>query len=358
MIKPDYTNAILYNSGLMLKRGKTKESMEYLEQQSKSHPLDKKLGITFAKALSQQKNSVKLTSQLNQLASNFPNDASILLATAQIAQSSGLTKLAKSHLNRLIERNTRTTDAYGFLARIAVHEGHLDKAIELLSNINPGPGFAVAQIQMASIQQKQGHIEAARETLHRARQFAPHDVTRFYLAEAELLTKNHQHNDSINTLNIILNKKPNEVNALYMRAMVYAELLQYEIMERDLRKVIELQPDNSAALNALGYTLADQNDRLEEATNLIEKAYALSPNDPAIIDSLGWLKYRMGDNDTALSLLKKAYTLFKDQEIAAHLGELLWVTGSKNEAHAVWNHGLKITPDSDVIKKAIQRLTQ
>ena len=120
--------------------------------------------------------------------------------------------------------------------------------------------------------------------------------------------------------------------------------------------VIKQQPDNSSALNALGYTLADQNDRLEEATSLIEKAYALSPNDPAIIDSLGWLKYRMGDNKTALALLKKAYILFQDQEIAAHLGELLWVMGNKGEAKTIWKNGLKSTPDSRVIQETIERL--
>jgi len=355
-INPSYTNALLFNSALLLKLGKHHEALAYLEQQSSNFPLDKKLGIAYSKALANRKDHPKLTSQLTTLAKNFPNDATVLLAAAQLAQSNRLTPLAKSFLDKMIEQNLRTVEAYSFLARIAVFEKDLDLAIEHLRNIPPGVGYSTAQIQIASIQQQQGNIEAAQETLHTARTFAPNDNINFYLAEAELLTKNNQHQDSINTLNVVLDQNPKAFNALYMRAMVYAELQQYDIMERDLRTVIKQQPDNSAALNALGYTLADRNDRLEEATTLIEKAYALSPNDPAIIDSLGWLKYRMGDNETALTLLKKAYILFQDQEIAAHLGELLWVTGNKDEAKTIWEDGLKTTPDSKVIQEAIERL--
>ncbi|OUS01806.1 hypothetical protein A9Q81_09540 [Gammaproteobacteria bacterium 42_54_T18] len=356
LINPGYTNAILFNSALLLKLGKHQEALTYLEQQSADYPLDRKLGIAYSKALANRKDHPKLTSQLKALAKNFPNDATILLATAQIAQSNSLTSLAKSHLHLMVEKNLRSVEAYSFLARIAVLEKDLESAIEYLRNIRPGVGYSTAQIQIASIQQQQGNIQAAQKTLHTARSLAPKDDTNFYLAEAELLTKNNQHQDSINTLNVVLDKNPKAFNALYMRAMVYAELQQFDIMERDLRIVINQQPDNSAALNALGYTLADRNDRLEEAARLIEKAYALSPNDPAIIDSLGWLKYRTGDNESALNLLKKAYILFQDQEIAAHLGELLWVTGNKDEAKTIWQNGLKAKPDSKVIQEAIERL--
>jgi len=356
LIKPSYTNAILINSSLLLKLGKHQEALTYLETKSADYPLDRKLGIAYSKALASRKDHPKLIAQLKTLAKNFPSDATVLLATAQIAQSNSLTSLAKSHLYLLIEQNLRTVEAYSFLARIAVFEKDLDLAIEHLRNIHPGVGYSTAQIQIATIQQQQGNIQAAQETLRTARSLAPNDDTNFYLAEAELLTKNNQHQDSIKTLNVVLDKNPTAFNALYMRAMVYAELQQYDIMERDLRIVIKQQPDNSSALNALGYTLADQNDRLEEATSLIEKAYALSPNDPAIIDSLGWLKYRMGDNETALTLLKKAYILFQDQEIAAHLGELLWVMGNKGEAKTIWKNGLKTTPDSRVIQETIERL--
>ncbi|PCJ30492.1 MAG: hypothetical protein COA99_18085 [Moraxellaceae bacterium] len=357
-IKPDYTHAILFNSGLLIKLGKNTKALNYLEQQSKTYPLDKNLGIAYSKVLAKRKDHPKLSKQLGTLAENFPNDPSVLLSTAQIAQSTQLIAIAKKHLNLLIERDQLTIEAHNFLAQIAAGEDDFDAAAEHLKMIKPGPGYTAAQIKIASIQQRQGNIEAARETLQSAQQLAPDETLAFQLAEAELYSKDEQHQKAINILNIIINKKPEATSALYMRAMAYAELNQYQQMEKDLRIVLKFQPNNTAALNALGYTLADHNNRLEEATNLIEKAYALSPKDPAIIDSLGWLKYRMGDNEAALLLLRKAYSLFKDQEIAAHLGEILWVMDQKEEAQAIWQNGLETTPDSVIIRKAMKRLTQ
>ena len=128
-------------------------------------------------------------------------------------------------------------------------------------------------------------------------------------------------------------------------------------MEADLRKVLQLQPNNSAALNALGYTFANRNQRLSEAWELIERAYFLNPNDPAIIDSMGWIKYRMGENSVALDFLRKAYEAFKDQEIAAHLGEVLWVTGNQQEAISVWKQSLEENPGSKVLQNVMKRFT-
>ncbi len=357
-IEPNYTIAILLKSDLMLKLGNAKGSLNYLGTQSKALPTNEKLGLAYARGLAQRKDFPKLKEQLNELADNFPKNAIVLLSTAQIAQASALFDIAKSHLKQLIASGSRPIEAYFFLARIAQHENNLDDSILYLQEIKPGPGFSSAQIQIASIQHQQGRSSIALNTLHNAIKTAPSESTKFLLAQAELHTKDNQYQAAIGLLNGIIENNADSVNALYMRAMAYAELDRFKPMEADLRRVLSLEPENSAALNALGYTLADKNDRLEEASTLIEKAYTLSPNDPAIIDSLGWLKYRMGDNTKALELLKKAYALFKDQEIAAHLGELLWVTGNKEEAQLIWKQGLELTPNSEVIQKAIKHLTQ
>ncbi|MBV1921229.1 MAG: hypothetical protein KUG73_11150, partial [Pseudomonadales bacterium] len=158
LINPKYTNAILFNSALLLKLGKHQEALAYLEQKSADLPFDRKLGVAYSKALANRKDLPKLTSQLTTLAKNFPNDATVLLATAQIAQSNGLTPIAKTHLNQMIKQNLRTIEAYSFLARIAVFEKDLDLAIEHLRNIHPGVGYSTAQIQIASIQQQQGNL--------------------------------------------------------------------------------------------------------------------------------------------------------------------------------------------------------
>ena len=126
--------------------------------------------------------------------------------------------------------------------------------------------------------------------------------------------------------------------------------------EEDLRTILAREPDNAAALNALGYILTDKTTRFEEARELLVKAYALNPDDPAIIDSVGWLHYRTGNYPEALIYLRRAYAAYQDAEIAAHLGEVLWVIGEKDEARQIWEDALKLTPGSEVITSTMQRL--
>ncbi len=152
-----------------------------------------------------------------------------------------------------------------------------------------------------------------------------------------------------------LKEFPEDTNLLYTRAMLKEQLDDFAGMEADLRTVLELQPNNSAALNALGYTFADRNQRLNEAWELIERAYTLNPSDPAIIDSMGWIKYRLGEPQAALDYLRKAYEAFDDQEIAAHLGEVLWVTGQQEEAAIIWHNALDKHPESEILKEVMDR---
>jgi Flp pilus assembly protein TadD len=126
-------------------------------------------------------------------------------------------------------------------------------------------------------------------------------------------------------------------------------------LEADLRRVIELDPDNADALNALGYTLTDQTDRHEEALELIEKALTIKPHEASFIDSLGWVQYRLNNFEIALTHLRRAFEMFRNDEIAAHLGEVLWVVGDRTEANQVWEKGLELAPESEILKDVIQR---
>jgi len=143
---------------------------------------------------------------------------------------------------------------------------------------------------------------------------------------------------------------------LYARALMFAEQDNLVGAERDLRRVIELKPDDAEALNALGYTLADRTDKKAEALTLIEKALALKPGEPAILDSMGWVQYRLGNLDAAVEQLRRAYTKQRDPEIAAHLGEVLWVSGRKDEARQVWDEGRKKDAGNKVLLETIKRL--
>ena len=158
-------------------------------------------------------------------------------------------------------------------------------------------------------------------------------------------------------LNNAVGAFPNNIQLLFLRSVYSQEINDLTTMEVDLRKIIQLNPNSPVAYNSLGYYLADRSDRIEEAYELIQRAVELAPNDPAIIDSLGWVQYRLGLYDEARKNLDKAYELYPDHEVAAHLGEVLWVMGEKSAARAVWRKALESQPDSEYIRSAMERLT-
>jgi tetratricopeptide (TPR) repeat protein len=153
-----------------------------------------------------------------------------------------------------------------------------------------------------------------------------------------------------------LNRFPNEVELLFARVLWFDSQGDSQGSEQDLRQIILMQPEDSRALNHLGYMLADQTTRFEEALELIERAILISPDDPAIIDSLAWTQYKLGLYDEAMVNLRRAYNLFPDHEVASHLGEVLWMLGRYDEANEIWKSALEITPESEIIKEAIERL--
>jgi tetratricopeptide (TPR) repeat protein len=156
--------------------------------------------------------------------------------------------------------------------------------------------------------------------------------------------------------NTALGIVPGNSDLLYARALVAEKLGRIDILERDIRTILKTEPDNAHALNALGFTLADQTDRYQEAYGYLKRAIEIMPDDAAIIDSWGWVHYRLGDYDKAISLLRKALSQFDDAEISAHLGEVLWVTGDQQEARQVWQQrALKKSPDDPVLQNVMRR---
>jgi len=154
-----------------------------------------------------------------------------------------------------------------------------------------------------------------------------------------------------------LKQYPDDLNLLYTRAMLAEKRDDLSQMEKDLRAIIKREPDNAMALNALGYTLSDRTTRYAEAKVLIERAHTLNPEDPAVLDSLGWVNYRLGNLDEAERLLRQALERFPDHEVAAHLGEVLWANGKQREARKVWSKALEQQPDSPILRSTLRRLT-
>jgi len=201
-----------------------------------------------------------------------------------------------------------------------------------------------------------GDVDVARELLEQLRSGADAEVrSQSYQAEAQILLETGERDEAFSLLNGALESFPDDISLRYSRALVAVGLGQLELAERDLRGIIAVQPDNAAAINALGYTLADLTERYEEAEELILLAYELQPDDASIIDSMGWISYRLGRLSEAESYLREAWRLMRNAEVAAHLGEVLWVRGQKDEARSTWQLGTEMESDNEILINTMKR---
>jgi Flp pilus assembly protein TadD len=203
---------------------------------------------------------------------------------------------------------------------------------------------------------KQGKLDEARAYLKRVAAENPEDEIQLIVAEAQLLRDAQRAGDAFTLLSDALGKQPEQPELLYDLALTAEKLERFDLLESNLRKLIEVKPDHAHAYNALGYSFAERNLRLGEARKLIEKALEISPEDYFIIDSLGWVLYREGDLKGAARELRRAYAGRPDAEIGAHLGEVLWMLGERDEARRVWDESLQAGPENETLQKTIKRL--
>jgi len=264
---------------------------------------------------------------------------------------------ATVYLEELVERGSHVDAAHFNLGRAYQAMGRNAKALSALAQVGPGNEFLPAKLLQSQLLYSANRDEEASAVLADARQQQPDYAIQLYLIEIEALSEHNRTEQAWSLVEQALDEFPDDLNLLYTRAMLAEKRGDLGQLERDLRFIIEREPDNAMALNALGYTLADRTDRHQEALQLIEQAYQLNPDDPAILDSLGWVNFRLGNLSEAEALLRKALQRFPDHEVAAHLGEVLWTKGERSEARAVWSKALKLQPDSQILRETLKRLT-
>ena len=246
--------------------------------------------------------------------------------------------------------------AYLYLAQIAEDAKDYPRALDWLGKVGQGQDYTTARIRRALILSRQGKLDVARSELHALPTTNTAQATELTLAEAQLLRDADQNQAAYDFLNTAIEKTPNDPELLYDYGMTAEKLGRIDVLENAMRSVIRVRPDNAQAYNALGYTLADRNERLDEAKALIEKANALAPDDASILDSLGWVQYRLGNNREAVESLQRAYKLRGDAEIAVHLGEVLWVSGRNDEAEKVWREASVKEPQNATLAQTLARL--
>ncbi|MDA8880652.1 tetratricopeptide repeat protein [Pseudomonadales bacterium] len=334
---------------------RTDEALVFLESTLEELADKRRLRLIYARMLFEAERLVDAEKQYEQVHQQAPNDSDILFALALISMEQGKDESAKGYLNQMIRFNRRANEAHYYLGSIADKNDKIPQAISEYKMVGPGREYLAAQVRIAALLADQDRLDDARAHLENQRANNPDRYNRLVMIEGQLLSERGHEAEFFELLEMVIQKQPENVELLYFRAMTGQSLGRLDVLEQDLLRVIEIDPGNADAMNALGYTLADQTDRHDEALVLIERALEIKPNEAAFIDSLGWVQYRLENYKDAVTNLRKALSLFDNDEVAAHLGEVLWVSGEQQEARNVWQKALDARPDSDILKRVIKR---
>ncbi len=321
-------------------------------------PDDNRLRLQFARMLVQFKQFEKAIEHFLVLKKDMPDDENILLSLGLLSIEISEYMQAKHYLQELLDKGYHNQQAHYYLGRIQQSQGEDMPAIANFDRVLTGEYVFDARIRSASLVASSGDIEKALYKLEQLdRQFSGDESSRIklYLAKGEVLRGASRNHEAYTLYNSALAHDPENTDLLYARALTAEKLDMLDVTESDLKMVIMHEPENASALNALGYTLADRTQRYREAHEYILKAAELLPDDPAILDSLGWVHYRLGQYEDALKWLNKAFEVHKDAEIAAHLGEVLWVTGQIQKAVDIWEKGQMLGGNQAVLRDTIQR---
>jgi len=348
---------LLLRARLLQNLNRGKEALPLLEKSIKKYPDDKRLRLTYARMLVEQDRMEDAKVQFANLVQQYPDDDELRYSLALVCLEAKAWDEAKGYLEDLISRESHVDSAHLNLGRIAEERNDPQGALSEYAQVGPGNDYLPAQLRQADILMSNGRTDEAEKRLAAARDAEPDYAIQLYLIQAETLSANKQGDRAWKLLQQALLQYPDDLNLLYTRAMQAEKRNDLAQMEKDLRLIIKRDPDNAMALNALGYTLSDRTTRYAEAKTLIEQAHQLNPEDPAVLDSLGWVNYRLGNLDEAERLLRQALERFPDQEVAAHLGEVLWAQGKQREAKQIWGKFLKEQPDSPILRSTIKRLT-
>lgn len=348
---------LLLRARLLQSLNRGKEALPLLQKSIKKYPDDKRLRLTYARMLVEQDRMEDAKVEFASLVQQYPDDDELRYSLALVCLEAKAWEEAKGYLEELIARESHVDSAHLNLGRIAEERDDPQGALIEYAQVGPGNDYLPAQLRQADILMNNGRTDEAEKRLAAARDAEPDYAIQLYLIQAETLSANNQGERAWKILAQALLQYPDDLNLLYTRAMQAEKRNDLAQMEKDLRLIIKRDPDNAMALNALGYTLSDRTTRYAEAKVLIEQAHQLNPEDPAVLDSLGWVNYRLGNLDEAERLLRQALERFPDQEVAAHLGEVLWAKGNQREARQIWAKFLKEQPDSPILRSTIKRLT-
>ncbi len=335
------------------------------------HPEARRLGLLLAGQLADRRDFDAAMAELTAMAKRSPEDFDLMFMQAQVAYRAKQLDQARGLLEQFVSVQSQRqraaaagatdapaalADAYMLLARVAEDQGRLDDAVSVLARIEEPSARYAARLRQAVLRARQGRVDESLAMIDSANPQEDEEITLGALTAAQVLRDAGRLDEAIVRLKAADKEVPDSAEIKYELAMLYERQNKMTEAEKLLREVIELDPGHAHSYNALGYAMADRNQRLQEALKLITRALEISPDDPFIMDSMGWVKFRLGDNAAAVDYLQRAYSKRPEADIAAHLGEVLWKQGQRDEARKIFNEGVTREPRNPTLLETTKRL--
>ena len=354
-LRPEWEIAAIYEAQLLQRRSPAaaaKRLAVFLEK----YPDSRDVRLGFARTLVLDKRYPEARTEFESIVKRFPKDTDAIYAVGLLAFQVKEYAVAEANMKRLLELGYRDANSVRFtLGQIAEEQKDWPRAIEWYKAIQRGEQALPARMRTANAIAKQGKLDEARTYLRGVSVQDEPQRVQLLVAESQLLRDANLHREAFELLGQALQTSPDQPDLLYDHALTAEKLDRFDVLESSLKRLIQLKPDHAHAYNALGYSYAERNVRLLEAKQLIDKALEFAPADFFIIDSLGWVLYRMGDLKGAAQQLRRAWEGRPDGEIGAHLGEVLWALGERDEARRIWQEALKASPENESLQKTLKR---
>jgi len=355
-LRPDWDMAVLLEAQVLQKRSPA-EAAKRLGEFVAKNPASRDARLTYARMLALDKRYPEARAQFEAVLAANPGNPDVTYAVGVVAFQLKDYAATEEYLKRLLGTNFRDPDGVRYiLGQVAEEQKRWPDAVRWYEQIKDSDHAMAARMRTANALAKQGKLDDARAYLRGLAKENPEQQAQLTVAEAQLLRDANLNRAAFDMLDEALRREPEQPELLYDLALTAEKLERYDLLEQNLRKLISVRPDHAHAYNALGYSFAERNMRLAEARKLIEKALEISPEDYFIIDSLGWVQYREGNLKAAAATLRRAYGGRPDAEIGAHLGEVLWALGERDEAKRIWQEALQAGPDNETLQKTIKRL--
>ena len=350
-LKPQWDQAVVLEAQALVVADRNDDVVKLLRSRLKAVPDNTILQLAYADLLAQAGQSATAETEFSAILKQHPRNADALYALGLLALQANRLGVARDYFTRLLVTGQRNNDAFYFLGNTTEMAKQYAQAMQWYQQVDGGQYWLPAQIASARLLLAQHQPAQARDYMDKLAAADSDDAVQFRLAEAQLFSDAGDNQTALQVFNQALMENPGNADLLYSRALLWESLGQVGQAEADLRLILRRQPDNANALNALGYTLTIYSNEYQKARSYIEMALRLKPDDPAIMDSMGWVEYQLGDYPKALGYLRKAYAQLADPDVAAHLTEALWASGDKQEARSVWSAAFKQHPDNAALLK-------